>query len=105
MSHLKQDPFDQWIDELSADCSLRQAPAESKPALWQPLMEDLGPWMRQQGRTERRRLIAITVVAVLVVCPILLSCTPPPDTMAVNWSSLHQKSTVEQSLANILCHE
>jgi len=91
---MKQDPFDQWMSQLAVEEPLRRTTG------------GLGAWMGRRRRTLYRRCLFLSLAAILIFTTTLMACTPPPDGIAINRSSVHKKAEVCQTLSTTLsCHE
>lgn len=87
---MKQDPFDQWMSQL---------------AVGEPLgltTGGLDAWMGRRRRTLYRRCLLLSLAAILIFTTTVMACTPSPDGVAINRSSLLKKAEVCQTLSATL---
>ena len=87
---MQQDPFDQWMSQLAVEEPLRRTTG------------GLDAWMSRRRRTLYRRSLCLSLVAVVILATTLMACTPSPDGVAINRSSLLKKAEVCQTLSATL---
>jgi len=87
---MQQDPFDQWMSQLAVEEPLSLT------------TEGLEAWMARRRRRLYRRSLCLSLVAILIITTTLMACTPSPDGVAINRSSLLKKAEVCQTLSATL---
>lgn len=91
---MKQDTFDHCMSQLAIEEALRHT------------SEGLDTWMTRRRHTLYRRCALLSLIAILILTPILMACTPPSDGIAINRSSVLKKAEVCRILSQTLsCHE
>ena len=64
--------------------------------------EGLETWMARRRRTLYRRSLFFSLVAVAILATTVMACTPSPDGVAINRSSLLKKAEVCQTISATL---